>query len=110
MRIVTLAIAVFLFTATPSPAAPWTTEEQQPTPPSTPALEALQAGIDRILAGDPAAARAHFQRALELARIERNRLLEGAAHRGLATAFMNQARLPIAKTEFEAALAIFEQL
>ena len=109
MRVAVLAVAVTMVGAA-SPVAFSHPMVQQPAPASGPAYDALQAGIGRIAAADPVTAQGHFQRALDLARAEGNRLVEGAAHRGLGTAFLHQGRYQLAKPEFEAAVHKFLEL
>ncbi len=83
-------------------------QTQSPAPAVTPASAALVEGLRLLQQKNLDAARQQYERTIELARAEGNRVVEGTAYRGLAGVFSRQTKYPAAKESLERSLKILE--
>ena len=72
-------------------------QTQSAAPAVTPASAALVEGLRLLQQRNLDAARQQYERTIELARAEGNRVVEGTAYRGLAGVFSRQTKYPAAK-------------
>ena len=85
-----------------------TTQQRGNAAADTPAAAAVAEGTSLLSNRQFDAARQQFEHALELARAEPNRDVEGRAYRGLGAALLNLSKYAAAKEALERAVTIFE--
>ncbi len=122
LRNVRLGLSALVIAACSSFSTPLIAQQPKPSAPApaqsvsqqtilSPALKQLLArGFDLREKHQAKDSREQFERALALAREEKNRWAEAEAHRGLALLLYDAAQYPSARTELEEALSIFLSL